>query len=147
MIYAFFFWTKLRREQKAVKLFSTKGYSRSETFSSKWWILQVILSLLTHKRSLQNYSVLCPLSWLNLDSSCNGQRPSVASDFDIPKTFENAFTDSKQLEKIPRLDRLPATGLKSGTLVRFLGMVQDTSFSQEIYVGMTKVQDVTIPEY
>jgi hypothetical protein len=35
------------------------------------------------------------------------------------------------------------TGLQSGKLVRFLGMVQDTSFSQEIYVGMTKSRDVS----
>jgi len=35
--------------------------------------------------------------------------------------------------------------LKTGKLVRFVGMVQDTSYSQEIYVGMTRDQTVEFP--
>jgi hypothetical protein len=45
-------------------------------------------------------------------------------------------------DQIPRLDELSPTSLQTGSLVRFLGMVQDTSYSQEIYVGMTRDQDV-----
>jgi hypothetical protein len=69
----------------------------------------------------------------------------MSSDFDIPKTFESAFSEPSQLAKIPYLDSLSTTSLKSGTVVRFLGMVQDTSYSQEIYIGMTRSQNVVSP--
>jgi hypothetical protein len=90
----------------------------------------------------------------NVDSARGEDVPSVSSDFDIPKTFEAAFADGTQFEKvrfpefgcklteIPRLEGLSANELKTGKLVRFLGMVQDTSYSQEIYIGMTKSQNV-----
>lgn len=40
------------------------------------------------------------VDFAKLDASCNGGRPAVSSDFDIPKTFENAFIDQSQLEKV-----------------------------------------------
>jgi hypothetical protein len=40
------------------------------------------------------------VGFAELDTSCNGSRPTATSNFDIPKTFENAFTDQNQLEKV-----------------------------------------------
>ncbi len=40
------------------------------------------------------------VEFTELATSCKGEMPSVTSDFDIPKTFENAFTDQTQLNKV-----------------------------------------------
>jgi len=40
------------------------------------------------------------VEFTELDTSCNGVTPLVTSDFDIPKTVENAFTDQTQLNKV-----------------------------------------------
>jgi hypothetical protein len=36
----------------------------------------------------------------NLDSSLSSETPSMTSDYDIPKSFESAFSDPTQLEKV-----------------------------------------------
>jgi hypothetical protein len=93
---------------------------------------------------------------LTIDASLGQEDPDISSDFDIPKTFKSSFTAKTQVDKvlfprrtllmkIPRLDTLPASALMTGKLVRFVGMVQDTSYSQEIYVGMTRDQTVEVP--
>jgi hypothetical protein len=36
----------------------------------------------------------------DLDSSLSAESPPMTSDYDIPKTFESAFSDPIQLEKV-----------------------------------------------
>lgn len=36
----------------------------------------------------------------SLDAACEGNVPSVSSDFDIPKTFESTFAETGQYEKV-----------------------------------------------
>ena len=92
------------------------------------------------------------LVFTNTDAAVLAESRLAMSDFGIPAAFEAAFADSKQLAKvtihtsslnqIPLLEKLHSDDMKSGKLVRFLGMIQDTGFSQEIYVGMTKTENV-----
>ena len=52
------------------------------------------------KAIIKNLFGMILVEFAELETSCNGVRPTVTSDFDIPKTFENAFTDQNQLEKV-----------------------------------------------
>lgn len=52
------------------------------------------------KAVIKNLFGMILVKFAEIETSCNGTRPVVTSDFDIPKTFENAFTDQSQLEKV-----------------------------------------------
>src|SRR5579871_4603985 len=109
-----------------------------------------MLSLLTLRMSSRRFLVsLLSHDTLIVDEHGN---EDLNKDYEIPKIFEEAFAEPAQFEKvspcrilltkISRLDTLSPQSLKTGKLVRFLGMVQDTSYSQEIYVGMQKTGSV-----
>jgi hypothetical protein len=45
------------------------------------------------------------VSWLIVDAACKDGTPDVSTDFTIPHTFEAAFSDPVQLQKVPSFER------------------------------------------
>ncbi|RKP07185.1 putative alanine racemase-domain-containing protein [Thamnocephalis sphaerospora] len=62
----------------------------------------------------------------------------VEHTWNVPEHFEGIFDTEEKQRQIPTLNTLPQSAWRPGTLVRFRGMVQDTSFGQEISVDVAR---------